>query len=340
MPGTFVLSLDKELVWGSFDHTSDETFARQNPDTRGMCRRLLDLLDEYEIPATWAVVGHLFLRSCERGADGRPHPEIVRPRHAFYKGEDWLERDPCSNREHAPLWYGDDILDDILARRTRHEIGCHSFTHMVYGDPGCSREAAASDLDACMSAAKARGISLKSFIFPRNVEGHHEELRKRGFTSYRGEDPTWFNRLHGPARRLGHLSDQFLGVAPPLVTAYEASPGLVNIPGSMCLLHRSGIRRYVSPEASIHKGVVGARAAGATGKIFHLWFHPFNLASSDVLFDVLRGMFAEVAAERARGRLVVKTMNQIAEDVLAQSVDAGLAANRAVPRPESHSSAR
>ncbi len=316
---SFVLSLDKELIWGSFDHTSDADFGAQNPDTRGVVRRLLDLQDEYGIASTWALVGHLLLRECTRGEDGRAHPEIVRPTHAFYKGNDWLERDPCSNREQAPLYYGDDILDDILARKTPHEVGCHSFTHMVYGDPGCSVAAAASDLDACLDVARARGLSLRSFIFPRNVEGHHEELRKRGIRAYRGEDPTWFNHLRGPARRLGHLSDQFLGIAAPAVFAREAYPGMVNIPGSMCLLHRSGVRAYISPEASIRKAILGIRNAIDTGGIFHLWFHPFNLASSEDLYTVLRAIFAEVAAQTARGRIAVRTMAQVADQVLGSA---------------------
>lgn len=313
---SFVLSLDKELIWGSFDHTSDADFARNNPNTRGIVRRLLDLQDEYDIPATWATVGHLFLHECARGPDGRAHPEIVRPKLSFYRGDDWLERDPCSNRDEAPLYYGDDTLDDIMSRPTKHEIGCHSFTHMVYGDPGCSHEAARSDIDACIDAARNRGLELKSFVFPRNVEGHHELLRSRGIRAYRGEDPTWFNRMRGPARRLGHLSDQFLGIAAPVVWAEETYPGMVNIPGSMCLLHRTGVRRHIRAEASIRKATLGIRQAVESGGIFHLWFHPFNLASSDELFDVLRATFAEVAAQRARGRIQVRTMAQVADQVL------------------------
>src|SRR5688572_22286936 len=161
MAATFVLSLDKELVWGSVDHTPVEEWRRRHPDARGVTRELIALLDELDLAATWAVVGHLFLERCERGPDGSPHPELARPQH---RG---LDADPCSDVAHAPLFYAPDLVDEIASARAGHEIGSHSFSHLVYGD--CSRAAAASDLRACVEAARERGMELRSFVFPRNV---------------------------------------------------------------------------------------------------------------------------------------------------------------------------
>jgi peptidoglycan/xylan/chitin deacetylase (PgdA/CDA1 family) len=312
---TFVLSLDKELIWGSFDHTSDRDFAAQNPDLRGVLTELLATLDSYEIASTWALVGHLFLQSCERGTDGLAHPEIVRPEHKWYAG-DWLDRDPCTNRESDPLWYGDDILSDILAAKVKHEVASHSFTHMVYGDPGCSVSAAESDLRACVRAAEARGVRLKSFVFPRNVEGHHQLLAKYGFCAYRGEDPVWYRHSRGSAKRAIHLLDQALAVAPPVSVPVQTLPGLWNIPGSMLLLHRGGVRRIVSVDATIEKARKGLRRAVEQRAVFHLWFHPFNLTQHRALmFAALRGILAEVAALRARGMIECRTMAQVAEQM-------------------------
>ena len=135
MTPTLVLSLDKELIWGSFDHTTDDAFLRRYPDPRAVVDRLLAVLDEHEVPATWAVVGHLFLDSCVRGLDGRAHPELPRPSYRWYP-RDWFERDPCTDARRSPLWYGPDIVDAVLGRKTLHEVACHSFSHIPYGDPG------------------------------------------------------------------------------------------------------------------------------------------------------------------------------------------------------------
>ena len=128
MTGTFSLTFDTELMWGSFPEKSPEEFERLYPDIRGTIDPLLVLLDRYEVSATWAVVGHLFLSECSRDEAGLAHPELVRPRQRWRPG-DWYASDPCTDRLRDPLWYGDDIIDALLASRTPQEIGSHSFGH-------------------------------------------------------------------------------------------------------------------------------------------------------------------------------------------------------------------
>jgi peptidoglycan/xylan/chitin deacetylase (PgdA/CDA1 family) len=314
----FVLSLDKELIWGSRDHTSEAEFARRNPDPRGVVRELLALLDRHEIPATWAVVGHLFLASCTRGGDGRAHPELPRPRHAWY-ARDWFADDPCSDRRRSPLWYGDDVLEMILGAKTRHEIGCHSFSHVVYGDAGCSAEVADADLAACIEAAARWGLRPTSFVFPRNQEGHHALLRKHGFTAFRGQEPSWYRGLSGKARRLAHFVDQAAAIPPPAVTPAEYLPGLWNIPGSMMLLHRGGMRRAIPIAMRVAKARAGIARAIRRDSIFHFWFHPFNLqVDRRAMFEGLDAILARVARERAAGALDVLTMSGVAAQMAGE----------------------
>lgn len=312
---TFVLSVDEELIWGSFDHTLAPEFGRLNPDTRGIVKDILRLLDEFSIPATWAVVGHLFLSRCPRGNDGRAHPHIRRPKFDWYP-HDWYQHDPCSTREKDPLWYGDDILDAIQAAETPQDIGSHSFSHLLFGDPGCTAEAAADDLAACLEAARARGISLRSFVFPRNSEGHHGLLKESGFTSYRGIDPAWYEALPPWAKRPAHYLDQAAAIAPPVSHPYEARPGLWNIPGSMVLFPRNGIRRAIPYFSRLAKAKAGLNQAVQEGKIFHLWFHPFNLSyDRQGLLGVLRDLFIECARLRDAGLLDILSMSGVADSL-------------------------
>ena len=76
---TFALTFDTELIWGSFDHLTAAEFERRYPDVRGIVKALLALLEAYNVPATWAVVGHLYLDRCKRSGDGAAHPELVHP---------------------------------------------------------------------------------------------------------------------------------------------------------------------------------------------------------------------------------------------------------------------
>src|SRR5450756_223337 len=129
-----------------------ERFARLYPDLRG---------------TIGSVLGHLFLSECRRDSSGIAHPELVRPRQSWRHG-DWYAADPCTDRSRDPLWYGDDILDALQSARTPQEIGCHSFSHILYGDPALTREAVDADLQACVTLAERRAITLRSFVLPRN----------------------------------------------------------------------------------------------------------------------------------------------------------------------------
>ena len=318
MTGTFVLSLDTELVWGSFDHIAAKDFEQRYPDIRGTIADILQLLERHEIPATWAIVGHLFLHACERGLDGRAHPELRRPAHAWHDG-DWLGSDPCTDRTKDPLWYGDDIVDLVRSAQVPHEIGSHSFSHVIFGDEGCTAEVAASELDACVRVAANDGIQLRSFVFPRNSEGHHDVLLAHGIRAFRGAEPYWYRGLPGPLRRLAHLADQAAAVTPPVSSATEALPGLWNIPGSMLLLSRVGARRLVPMRARVRKARRGMHRAVREDKIFHLWFHPFNLAvDRPAMLRALDEILQEATRLRASGQLAIRTMGSLSAELAAE----------------------
>ena len=93
-------------------------------------------------------------------------------------------------------------------------------------------EAARSDLAACVQAATERGITLKSFVFPRNSEGHHAALREAGFRVFRGARPDVAREGPAALHRVAHLADQALGIAPPVSRPMEELPGLWRVPGS------------------------------------------------------------------------------------------------------------
>jgi peptidoglycan/xylan/chitin deacetylase (PgdA/CDA1 family) len=310
-PGTFVLTLDTELIWGSFDSLTAAAFARQFPDERSTILALLDLLDRYEIPATWAVLGHLFLRECQR-VEGIAHPELCQPRQSWYHA-DWLAADPCTDRLRDPLWYGDDILDAIQAADTPQEIGSHSFSHVLYDDPALTEAAVHADLQACVDLAARRGIELRSFVFPRNREAHHQALRDAGFTAYRAVDPTWYARLPESMRRPAHLADQMAGVTPPTSRPSERLPGLWSIPGSMMLIHRSGVRRAIPIATRVRKARRGLQRASQGGGVFHLWTHPFNVANDPGrLLGALEAVLQDATRLRDAGKLRIETMGGIA----------------------------
>ena len=333
--GVFTLSLDFELLWGTVDLFGPEGFRRACQVERDIViDRLLDLLVEFDVPATWFTVGHLMLGDC----DGK-HPEIVRPSHSWHQ-EDWFRHDPGGTEREAPEFLGRSLVEKILACPVRQEVGCHSFSHVIFGDPGCSREAAASELAASVQAAESLGLKMQSFAFPRNLVGHLDLLREHGFTAYRGPDPQWggWDRLPVAMKRLANLWHVLVAAAPPTVVPEMTDSGLWNIPGSMVYFPAHGLRRHIPAGLRVRRAVKGLTAAARQRRIFHLWFHPTNLADqTEEMFCGLRGILEQVRRLRERGELDVLPVEKVVPAGLQRASEqpgmlpGALAASQVVP---------
>jgi peptidoglycan/xylan/chitin deacetylase (PgdA/CDA1 family) len=310
--GVFILSLDFELIWGTVDVGGPEPYRRTCETEREVVLdRLLELLSEFDISATWCVVGHLFLSSCAP-QDGIKHPEIVRPSHSWTT-DDWFSADPAGTETSDPIFYGASLIERIRSCRVAQEIGCHSFSHVIFGDEGCSHQTAESEIAECVRLAADRGLQLRSFAFPRNRVGHLDVLQEYGFTCYRGPEPVWHesSRLPRPVKRLAHLADVVSARRPPVVVPEESHEGVWNIPGSMMFFPMRGARRYIPVSVRVRRAVKGLERAATEGRIFHLWFHPTNLVDEqEQMFAGLRSIFESVDRLRAASRIAVVPMGQ------------------------------
>ena len=292
---TFIISLDTELLWGYVGYPSSEAVSLMKNDdkkVRGCIDTLLNLFEKHNIPATWAVVGHLFLDHCEC-EDGIPHKDMPR-----FK-EDWYSADPCTDIQRDPLYYGKDIVEKILSNRIEHEIGYHSFSHVVFSE--CSREVAEAEIKEGVKLAKEFGITLKSFVFPENKIGHIEVLKENGFKIYRGEnlgryDPNQsflIRKFNGGINKI---------IAPP--TEPKWMNGIWEIPSSMFFCDPQ-IKFSVLPRAKI-----GLYRAIKSKKVFHIWLHPHNLLMYPSLKDDLDKLLGIVAKKRDERKIEVMTMGE------------------------------
>jgi hypothetical protein len=283
------------------------------PEREQVLERLLALLEAHRISATWCVLGHLFLARCGPWP-GPKHPEIARPRHAWVRG-DWFAHDPGTDEARAPLYYARSLVARIRDCPVPQEIGGHSFSHVIFGDAGCSRETARTELAASLAAAGELGLTLRSFAFPRNSVGHLPELAAHGFTCFRGPGPRWYERDDAPGLlgRLAHLWDVVRAATPPTVLPERTPEGLVNVPGSMIYFPMHGVRRLVPVSRRVRRALRGVDAAVRERRVFHLWFHPTNLADGqEPLFAGLAAILRRVSELRDAGRLDVLSMGELA----------------------------
>jgi peptidoglycan/xylan/chitin deacetylase (PgdA/CDA1 family) len=315
--GVFVISLDFELIWGTVDLFGPEGFRRAcEIERERVIDELLNLFVEFEFPATWCILGHLFLDKCE-ATNGQKHPEIVRPQHAWHSA-DWFQHDPCESEHERSVFVGRSLVEKIKNCPVSQEIGSHSFSHVVFADEGCSCETAETEMKECVRLANEMNVKLESFAFPRNEVGHLDVLREKGFTCYRGVEPNWYENPKVPekARRILRLIDVLRAAKPPVVLPEKTENGLWNIPGSAIYFPMHGVRRHIPLSLRVKRAVKGLNAAVREKKVFHLWFHPTNMADEiDAMFDGLRQIMEHAAGLRDKGELEFLTMGQLVRKV-------------------------
>lgn len=311
--GVFTFSLDFELVWGSRDLYPDPAplVAQALVTREQVFGPLLDMFVKHGIVATWATVGSLFLDRARREG-GTLHPDVVPPQHAWWP-RPWFDGVPEGTEDEHPAWYGRSLLRRL--QDAGQDIGSHSFSHPIFSDPGCSREAADTDLARCVAAAEALGISLRSFVFPRNCAGHVDLLKKHGFTCWRSHEPVWYRHgaVPGAVRRVAHFAEVAVGAPAPTVMPFRDPHGLWCIPSSGSFLPTEGVRRHIPLRRRTRRATRSIDLAARDRRISHFWLHPINLAQEpERLLRSIRHIVEHAARLRDQRRLEICSMADIA----------------------------
>lgn len=311
--GCFLFSLDTEQAWGYHDCFNWNLFSRDGKQEQQAVERLLEILDEFNITATWAVLGILFRRQL----DGMPSDNSFKKNAAF---EQLL-------RSNHPLVLGDRIIAALLAKRHRHEIAFHGYTHRVFDERLMSAAGAEFEMQQWLEAAKSSGIVPKSVVFPRNRIGHLKLLRHYGMLCYRGEEllPRAYSLpVLGKALRWLHYN--IIAICTPLAhKPVVDSCGMVNLPSSRWLFGFNRKLDRLFDATGLHmlrlrKIAKGIRRAAREKKVIHLWAHPHEF-HTEKDFEKLRYLFDHVAEEVSAGRMKSVSMAELAASVLAQAAE-------------------
>ncbi|RJP50446.1 MAG: hypothetical protein C4583_10570 [Anaerolineaceae bacterium] len=314
--GTFLLSLDTELAWGYFDCLNPQDFSSDGQLERQGIHALLDLFREFNIHATWAVVGHLFYETCEKC---EPCPVKA-----------WEGKYDSFSQVYASdsrLWYGADVINAILEDGEMHEIAFHGYTHRPFNETTMRRDEARFEIEEWLRLAQRKGLAPRTVIFPRNVIGHLELFQEYGFTSYRGAElpsPCYAIPILGRGLKRYHRYLSSFISAPGYRHEDFQSNGLLNLPSSQ---HLFGFDQVVSRRVNalnLHRWITrtvtdGIRNAAREKKIFHLRAHP-NDFRDDKDFDMLRGICQIVSEEVKSGRLTSLRMDNLADMVIREAI--------------------
>ncbi len=307
--GTVVISLDLELSWGSFDHAYGEELLKMARWTHDIgVPNLLNHLASNGISASWAIVGAMMRSSLP---DISSLPEI----HYRHFPKPWFEYVPKSGDESIhPEWFGASLVEMIKKAKVSQEIGFHSFSHVLFGWQGMTRERAIGEFEYCAQIARELEVPPTCFVFPRNSIAYLNELRDAGFTCFRDMDEMHFRFVNGRFRSVAAVLADFAGITPRVVEP-SLKEGIVSIPGSLMIRYAGGWRKYIPDSSRLRRLTKGLERVRRNGGIFHVWFHPENLYAEWPRLEDVVARFLEKLGDMVHNRDVkCSTMGQIAKE--------------------------
>ncbi len=281
MKATVCISADFELNW-AWRELSLKERNHKGARARKNFPLILEILEEYTVPITWATVGHLFLKSCEREGKELPHQSMPRPPVNNGWNGDWYVHDPCTDVNEDPLWYAPDLIQQIIESNVPHEIATHSFSHVDFSPGNSDDKLIIREIEECIKVMVPLGLKPKSLVFPFNKMGYSylDVLSDLGITSVRHRDAKV--RLSYPVR---------------------TRSGVYKIYESMNL--RS--TRYYD---YVDKAKVFVEEAAKRHAVYHLWFHPSDTTS--VFENEFHSIIKYICDEREKGLVWIATMSELA----------------------------
>jgi peptidoglycan/xylan/chitin deacetylase (PgdA/CDA1 family) len=279
--GNLVISLDFEIYWGVRDVLKLEDYKNHLLGVRKVIPGLLGLFDKYNINATFATVGLLFFDDKEEMMRGLP---VRKPKYkdlhiSPYEGH--FEQ-VGKNEAEDPFHFAPSLIKMI--QDAGQEIGCQTFSHYYSLERGQTIEDFRDDIKAAKRIAEKRGITLKSFVFPRNQynEAYLQVCKEEGISSFRGNEMSWLYKAKDTGsettlRRAVRLIDAYLNLSGHHCSeaGYIEYLELCNIPASRFLRPYSKRISFLDwlRLDRIKKSMTHAARHGLT---YHLWWHPHN----------------------------------------------------------------
>lgn len=288
MVGELTISFDFEIGWG--DVTNGRWRDRESRGSYDKMRvvlpELLNVLDRFQCPVTWATVGAMFDEPSNRTLDHLP------PK-AFNVVSDVLATSKASSFD------GRDLFAMVFEREI-HEIACHSYSHVPFDYEGVDDQFVRSDLSAFQTVLHRQGLTTDCLVFPENTARFWRAVADCGFTRARTSPSQKFTK-----RQLNLLDS--LVAAPPLQSITPSpAEGLNAVAGSA--LFNSGVGKAHRLPFVYRRAVIGLDRAIESGGTLHLWAHPFNFAEGFGLLDAFGRFLSRAATLRDEGKLVIAAM--------------------------------
>jgi peptidoglycan/xylan/chitin deacetylase (PgdA/CDA1 family) len=311
MVGTVTLSVEVELAWGGHDLDNYDEFMeshseRRRIETRSL-ERLLEWCDEYGVPISFDVVGHLLLESCERDHEG-PHESW------------WFDRDPATSVNDNPNYYAPDLIQRIDEADVDHEICTHTFSHVPCAE--VPEEVVDWELERVRELHNEHlGEDIVSMVPPRHSEPPKDVLADHGIEIVRMPEDWSLTPT-----KLHYVYEVLFGSHP--VVEPEMNDGVLvsysTLKGSLNAGHLANGQQQVHPvfraipvriRQYLQRRYFREAVKGAIAKdsYAHLYTHLHDIAN-DYQLKPIEYLLRTLENRRRQGNLEVLTMTELSKD--------------------------
>lgn len=284
--GSFVISLDYELMWGCLEWSTPQTYGKTHvAQVPLVIERILNLFEKYEVRATIATVG--MIMSKDKFNILNNYPELI----PSYNNQSLspYANDYIQNiaEQDSSLYFSPEAIE-LLKSKSYIEIGTHTFCHYYCDEDGQTIEQFAADLNKAIEIAQSKSIELKSIVFPKNQvsDSYLRVCQEYGISCYRGNSRLFYkssvNKFASLKNRLCRLIDSYMGFWGSSSIPYsdiEQTNGMVNVQASRFL--RPHNRKLSFLDSFKIKRISNEIIYAAQhNELYHLWWHPHNFGNN------------------------------------------------------------
>lgn len=316
-----VVSLDFELYWGVRHEPNVRCYTENLIGARKAIPAILGLFEEFNIHATWAVVGMLLCDSTPTLLQYSPNT-LPQYRNKALRPFDDLPLGDAT--EVADSIFFAPSLVRLIADTEGQEIGTHSFSHYYCLEPGQDCNTFRDDLNAAMRVSRFQNFNVTSMVFPKNQcrTDYLDTCADLGIVAYRGNFPSLLYAAlpdveQGYLRRLVRLVDAYAPITGincyPLLPPDSDFP--MNIPASRYLRPYLPALRPFEP-LRLRRITHDLTVAAKRQLTYHLWWHPHNFGSNlSTNLAFLRKILSHYERLRQQYGIASLNMSEVAQRI-------------------------
>lgn len=227
---------------------------------------------------------------------------MAAPAHRRPSGRIKLDFRRAESRRDYSGWFCSEAFE-FVRNCGIHEIACHGFRHVPHGGKDIGEVDADYELRSATELANAKGISLKTFVFPRDRGGYLYKLASEGYIGFRNARPNRDRR-----GRLGNLIQE-TNLHEKSQSSEPRQCSVISIGGDF-LNWRHGLRRPVPEFATLIRWRSILEDAAANNRVALLFLHPHNLMDGYGMAELFGGVLRIAAELRDSKGLTILTQQE------------------------------